>query len=99
MLCIFKNDAGSHICWSFQAQDFIFTKFSQLGVAVLQIQWQNKLEKDFDQTRFTEILLDDGPSLFFLKVSKTFHKTANSFSVYIFLSLIVQSSKMRVVFS
>ena len=47
------------------------------------------------QTWFTEVLLDDGPSFFFLKVSKIFHKTANSFSVYIFLCLRNQKSKMR----
>ena len=51
------------------------------------------------QSWFTEVLLDDGPSLFFPKVSKIFHKTANSFSVYIFLSLTGHSSKMCVVIS
>ena len=51
------------------------------------------------QSWFTEVLLDDGPSFFFLKVSKIFHKNANSFSVYIFLSLTNQKSKMREVIS
>ena len=44
-------------------------------------------------------LFGDVPSFFSLKVSKTFHKTANSFSVYFFLSLRLQSSQMLVVIS
>ena len=51
------------------------------------------------QSWFTEVLFDGGPSLFFPKVSKIFHKTANSFSVYIFLSLTNHKSKMREVIS
>ena len=37
--------------------------------------------------------------IFFLKVSKIFHKTANSFYVYFFLSLKLQSSQMPKVIS
>jgi hypothetical protein len=56
--------------------------------------WRSK-----KQICLTATVFDDVPSFFFLKVSKFFHKTANSFSVYIFLSLTVQSSKMCGVFS
>ena len=44
-------------------------------------------------------LFGDVPSFFLLKVSKTFHKTANFFSVFFFLSLRFQSSQMLVVIS
>ena len=44
-------------------------------------------------------VFDDVASFFFLKVSKIFHKTANSFYVYFFLSLKVQSSQMLKVVS
>ena len=53
----------------------------------------------WDQSWFTQVLLDDGPSFFFLKVSKIFHKSANFFSVYIFLSLTNHKSKMCEVIS
>ena len=55
--------------------------------------------RNHGQSWFTEVLLDDGPSLFFPKVSKIFHKTANSFYVYFFLSLKLQSSQMPKVIS
>ena len=51
------------------------------------------------QKCFTATVFNDVASLFFLKVSKIFHKTANSYYVYFFLSLRVQSSQMPKVIS
>ena len=53
----------------------------------------------YRETCFTATVFDDVASFFFLKVSKIFHKTANSFYVYFFLSLKVQSSQMLKVIS
>ena len=95
----FRTDSWFASIVSFQHSTnflfFVFIRVDQLSrLPGPPSQFLSSIQKCFTATVF-----DDVASFFFLKVSKIFHKTANSFYVYFFLSLKVQSSQMLKVIS